>query len=68
MYECLTDQGTYFIRITNYKTYEEQLEEGFHFKADHIKATKVYYRKNKHKIEYFNLFPICISSRFSFQI
>ena len=27
MYECLTDQGTYFIRITNYKTYEEQLEE-----------------------------------------
>ncbi|PFX55626.1 protein kinase [Bacillus wiedmannii] len=27
MYQCLTEQGTYFIRITNYKTYEEQLEE-----------------------------------------
>lgn len=27
MYKCLTEQGTYFIRITNYKTYEEQLEE-----------------------------------------
>ncbi|HFK1788840.1 TPA: phosphotransferase enzyme family protein [Bacillus pacificus] len=27
MYECLTDQRIYFIRITNYKTYEEQLEE-----------------------------------------
>ncbi|KIQ77499.1 MULTISPECIES: phosphotransferase enzyme family protein [Bacillus] len=27
MYECLTDQGTYFSRITNYKTYEEQKEE-----------------------------------------
>ncbi|PFV50603.1 phosphotransferase, partial [Bacillus cereus] len=27
MYQCLTKQGTYFIRITNYKTYEEQLEE-----------------------------------------
>jgi len=27
MYQCLTAQGTYFIRITNYKTYEEQLEE-----------------------------------------
>ncbi|HDR8243318.1 protein kinase [Bacillus thuringiensis] len=27
MYECLTEQGTYFIRITNYKTYEEQIEE-----------------------------------------
>ncbi|AJH75517.1 hypothetical protein DJ86_2387 [Bacillus cereus ATCC 4342] len=23
MYKCLTEQGTYFIRITNYKTYEE---------------------------------------------
>lgn len=29
--------------------HEEQLEEGFNFKADHIKATKVYYKKNKHK-------------------
>lgn len=27
MYECLTEQGTYFSRITNYKTYEEQIEE-----------------------------------------
>ncbi|VXC73110.1 conserved hypothetical protein [Bacillus mycoides] len=27
MYQCLTAQGTYFVRITNYKTYEEQLEE-----------------------------------------
>jgi len=27
MYQCLTEQGTYYIRITNYKTYEEQLEE-----------------------------------------
>lgn len=27
MYKCLTEQVTYFIRITNYKTYEEQLEE-----------------------------------------
>ena len=27
MYQCLTEQGTYFIRITNYKTYEKQLEE-----------------------------------------
>ncbi|MBZ4222339.1 phosphotransferase [Bacillus wiedmannii] len=27
MYHCLTELGTYFIRITNYKTYEEQLEE-----------------------------------------
>ncbi|MED2185973.1 hypothetical protein P4V93_22280 [Bacillus wiedmannii] len=27
MYKCLTEQDTYFIRITNYKTYEEQLEE-----------------------------------------
>lgn len=27
MYQCLTELGTYFIRITNYKTYEEQLEE-----------------------------------------
>ncbi|MGG1721386.1 phosphotransferase [Bacillus wiedmannii] len=27
MYQCLTEQVTYFIRITNYKTYEEQLEE-----------------------------------------
>ncbi|MDF9468860.1 phosphotransferase [Bacillus sp. FSL K6-0273] len=26
MYECLTEQGTYFSRITNYKTYEEQIE------------------------------------------
>ena len=23
MYKCLTEQGTYFIRITNYKTYKE---------------------------------------------
>ncbi|MFJ7761506.1 phosphotransferase enzyme family protein [Bacillus toyonensis] len=27
MYQCNTVQGNYFIRITNYKTYEEQLEE-----------------------------------------
>ncbi|MDJ1475991.1 phosphotransferase [Bacillus sp. LS15-K4] len=27
MYQCLTEQGNYFVRITNYKTYEEQLEE-----------------------------------------
>ncbi|RVU64894.1 protein kinase [Bacillus thuringiensis] len=27
MYQCLTELDTYFIRITNYKTYEEQLEE-----------------------------------------
>ncbi|PEL92733.1 hypothetical protein [Bacillus wiedmannii] len=27
MYQCLTEQDTYFIRITDYKTYEEQLEE-----------------------------------------
>ncbi|MDA1679560.1 phosphotransferase enzyme family protein [Bacillus cereus group sp. TH152-1LC] len=27
MYQCLTELGTYFIRITNYKTYEEQVEE-----------------------------------------
>ncbi|WP_237981821.1 phosphotransferase enzyme family protein [Bacillus thuringiensis] len=27
MYQCHAQQGTYFIRITNYKTYEEQLEE-----------------------------------------
>ncbi|OPA06046.1 phosphotransferase enzyme family protein [Bacillus cereus] len=27
MYECLTEQGIYFSRITNYKTYEEQIEE-----------------------------------------
>ncbi|OSX98695.1 protein kinase [Bacillus cereus] len=27
MYQCFTAQGTYFVRITNYKTYEEQLEE-----------------------------------------
>ncbi|HHT7066424.1 phosphotransferase [Bacillus cereus] len=27
MYECLTEQGTYFSRIKNYKTYEEQIEE-----------------------------------------
>ncbi|MGE6961967.1 phosphotransferase enzyme family protein [Bacillus thuringiensis] len=27
MYKCLTEQGTYFSRITNYKTYEEQIEE-----------------------------------------
>ncbi|MES5894049.1 phosphotransferase [Bacillus cereus group sp. RP43] len=27
MYQCLAAQGTYFVRITNYKTYEEQLEE-----------------------------------------
>ncbi|HDR7517674.1 phosphotransferase [Bacillus mobilis] len=27
MYHCLTKQDNYFIRITNYKTYEEQLEE-----------------------------------------
>ncbi len=27
MYQCLTAQGTYFVKITNYKTYEEQLEE-----------------------------------------
>ncbi|PHG55986.1 protein kinase, partial [Bacillus wiedmannii] len=27
IYKCLTEQGAYFIRITNYKTYEEQLEE-----------------------------------------
>ncbi|HGH7177266.1 TPA: hypothetical protein ACJMKJ_004904 [Bacillus wiedmannii] len=26
MYQCHAQQGTYFIRITNYKTYEEQLE------------------------------------------
>ncbi|MES5866500.1 phosphotransferase [Bacillus cereus group sp. RP32] len=27
MYQCNAQQGTYFIRITNYKTYAEQLEE-----------------------------------------
>ncbi|MBE5106525.1 phosphotransferase [Bacillus thuringiensis] len=27
MYQCLAEQGTYFVRITNYKMYEEQLEE-----------------------------------------
>ncbi|MDR4984560.1 protein kinase [Bacillus cereus] len=27
MYQCLAEEGTYFIRITNYKTYKEQLEE-----------------------------------------
>jgi Ser/Thr protein kinase RdoA (MazF antagonist) len=27
MYQCNTVQGNYFIRITNYKTYEKQLEE-----------------------------------------
>ncbi|EJR54755.1 hypothetical protein IIM_01695 [Bacillus cereus VD107] len=27
MYQCLAKQGNYFVRITNYKTYEEQLEE-----------------------------------------
>ncbi|MCU5098207.1 HAD family hydrolase [Bacillus wiedmannii] len=27
MYQCLTELGSYFIRITNYKKYEEQLEE-----------------------------------------
>lgn len=27
MYRCTSDQGTYFARITNYKTYDEQLEE-----------------------------------------
>lgn len=35
--------------INQPQMHEEQFEEGFHFKADHIKATKVYYRKNKHK-------------------
>nr|WP_042474148.1 phosphotransferase [Bacillus ndiopicus] len=27
MYRCLTKQGDYFARITNYKSYDEQLEE-----------------------------------------
>ncbi|WZX99980.1 phosphotransferase [Bacillus sp. FSL W7-1360] len=27
MYRCFGDQGNYFARITNYRTYEEQLEE-----------------------------------------
>ncbi|MBM6649479.1 phosphotransferase enzyme family protein [Bacillus sp. RIT 809] len=27
MYQCIALQGNYFVRITNYKTYEEQLEE-----------------------------------------
>jgi hypothetical protein len=27
MYRCLAKQGTFFARITNYKTYDEQLEE-----------------------------------------
>lgn len=27
MYQCNAEQGNYFVRITNYKTYEEQLEE-----------------------------------------
>ncbi|QWU45286.1 phosphotransferase enzyme family protein [Bacillus sp. NP247] len=27
MYQCVALQGNYFVRITNYKTYEEQLEE-----------------------------------------
>lgn len=27
MYKCMTKQGGYFARVTNYKTYEEQLEE-----------------------------------------
>lgn len=27
MYKCMTKQGDYFARVTNYKTYEEQLEE-----------------------------------------
>ncbi|QWI11243.1 phosphotransferase enzyme family protein [Bacillus mycoides] len=37
MYQCLTAQGTYFVRITNYKTYEEQLEE--------VTYTKFLYQK-----------------------
>lgn len=27
MYRCIADQGIYFARITNYKSYDEQLEE-----------------------------------------
>ncbi|MFD3270738.1 phosphotransferase enzyme family protein [Paenibacillus dendritiformis] len=27
MYRCIGDQGTYYARVTNYKPYEEQLEE-----------------------------------------
>ncbi|MGA3602418.1 MULTISPECIES: phosphotransferase enzyme family protein [Lysinibacillus] len=27
MFRCITEQGNYFARITNYKTYDEQLEE-----------------------------------------
>ncbi len=27
MYRCVADQGNFFARITNYKTYDEQLEE-----------------------------------------
>nr|WP_233711174.1 phosphotransferase [Lederbergia citrisecunda] len=27
MYRCMTEQGNFFARITNYKTYDEQLEE-----------------------------------------
>lgn len=27
MYQCTTVQGNFFARITNYKTYDEQLEE-----------------------------------------
>lgn len=27
MYRCTGDQGTYYARVTNYKPYEEQLEE-----------------------------------------
>ncbi|WP_141533559.1 phosphotransferase enzyme family protein [Bacillus cereus] len=37
MYQCLAEQGNYFVRITNYKTYEEQLEE--------VKYTDFLYKK-----------------------
>lgn len=36
MYQCLTAQGTYFVRITNYKTYEEQLKK-LHIRTFYIK-------------------------------
>ncbi|WP_243522923.1 phosphotransferase [Bacillus pseudomycoides] len=37
MYQCIAEQGDYFVRITNYKTYEEQLEE--------VKYTDFLYRE-----------------------
>ncbi|KFM99568.1 protein kinase [Bacillus clarus] len=37
MYQCISEQGDYFVRITNYKTYEEQLEE--------VKYTDFLYRE-----------------------